>query len=134
MNLTYTVKVLSPKGEIFFKEGVEFLKLPGQSGEIGVLPSHSHMVAKLVSGNMVLRYDEAEESFFISNGFVRITPNNVTLFSDYMESLNDIDRDRALRSKKRALDRLNSKDQFIDQERVRSALLRAEVRLLITKN
>jgi F-type H+-transporting ATPase subunit epsilon len=133
MSSSYSLQILTPSGELFSKEGIEFMKLPAYSGEVGVLPSHSHAVVQLIPGEMILKQGEREDCFFISKGVAHITPTTVTLFSSYMESVTDIDNKRASQAKERALKRVKSKDKLIDRERARQALIRAELRLSIKK-
>lgn len=133
MNESYTIQIVTPSGEVFSKEGITFAKLPGFSGEIGVLPNHSHTVAQLIPGEMILKQDETESCFFISKGIAHITHRSVILFSSYVEAKHEIDSDRARKAKERASKYLQSKDRSIDKDRARHALNRAESRLEIKK-
>ena len=64
--MSYSLKVLTPSGALLLKSGVEFMCLPGQAGEIGVLPSHSHMVSQLTAGEMTVNCNDTDDYFFIS--------------------------------------------------------------------
>ena len=132
--MSYTFKVLTPTGEIFFDDGIEYSKIPSITGEIGVLPNHSHMVTEIIPGEVLIRNSKDEFRFFVSKGIFHVMPNQVILFSLYLEAYSEIDHDRALRSKKRAIERKLLQEKHIDQERVRQSLLRAEARLRLIKN
>ncbi|MDP4159656.1 MAG: F0F1 ATP synthase subunit epsilon, partial [Bacillota bacterium] len=50
---TFSLRIVSPEGNVL-KEDVEFVILPGGSGELGILPNHAPLIAGLDIG--VVRY------------------------------------------------------------------------------
>lgn len=127
----FPVKVVTPDGTALEVDGVEFLKLPSVSGEVGVLPSHSPSLVKLSPGEVQCRVREEENSYFISEGLAHLLPDQVLVLAPFIDSASSIDVDRAKAAKKRAEDLLSSKDSSVDRDRARMALLRAEARLRI---
>lgn len=65
------VTVLSPELLLLDKE-TDFVALPAHEGELGVLPRHAPLVAKLGSGEMRLKDGNAVERHFVSGGYVQV--------------------------------------------------------------
>lgn len=131
MHNAFPVKVVTPDGTALEVENVEFLKLPGASGEVGVLPSHSPSLIKLSPGEVQCRVNEEDNSYFLAEGLAHLLPDQVLVLAPFIDSAASIDVERAKAAKKRAEDLLSSKDETVDRERARLALIRAEARLKI---
>jgi F-type H+-transporting ATPase subunit epsilon len=131
MHNAFPVKVVTPDGTALELETVEFLKVPSVTGEVGVLPNHSPSLVKLGPGEVQCRVNEEDNSYFVSEGLAHLLPDQVLVLAPFIDSAASIDVDRAKAAKKRAEDRLSSKDESVDRERARTALIRAESRLRI---
>jgi F-type H+-transporting ATPase subunit epsilon len=131
----FSLVVISPIGEIYKNSALQFLRLPGKSGHIGVLPGHSSTVAHLTAGEVQVQEigdDQVDiHSFFISESLAYITPNSVTIFADYFESSDKIDPKRAQSALNRAQERLASKSNEFNMERAYRSKNRAKARLQI---
>jgi F-type H+-transporting ATPase subunit epsilon len=73
--------IVTPEKTVFSGE-VSFVYLPGASGEFGVLPQHTTLLATLVPGE--LRYgDHGEIKFLaIGGGFAEVVDDRVTVLTD----------------------------------------------------
>ena len=131
MHNAFPVKVVTPDGTALEVEGVEFLKLPSVTGEVGVLPSHSPSLVKLSPGEVQCRVNEEDNSYFVAEGLAHLLPDKVLVLAPFIDSASSIDVDRAKAAKKRAEDLLSSKDDSVERDRARLALIRAEARLRI---
>lgn len=120
------VDILSP-AKIITKVKASELQLPGFEGELGILPGHTTFVSELGIGEMVVKGDQGE-SFFVSGGYVEVSNDKIKVLVDICERASGIDKDRAERAKKRALDRLSAKVD-VDLIRAQAAFVRAEKRL-----
>ena len=69
--------------------------------------------------------------FATSGGFVEVKSNKVILLAESAESKEEINVDRAEKSKQRAAERLAAKKSDVDVERARVALVRSLNRLKI---
>jgi F-type H+-transporting ATPase subunit epsilon len=127
---TFKIKVISPSGVLYEGES-DFTKLPGEGGELGVLPSISPTLAKLKTGSIDVELNGVKRMFFIKSGMGRLDQESVTILTPFLDAAEDIDKSRAEQAKKRAQDRLASEDKDVDRERARQALIRAEERLRI---
>ncbi|NLP44010.1 MAG: F0F1 ATP synthase subunit epsilon [Peptococcaceae bacterium] len=125
---TFNFNVVAPDGQVFNKE-VEFVVVPGVTGEIGILPNHAPLVAGLGIG--VIRYKDegVDKKIAISGGFMEVANNKVTVLAKTAEKAEDIDVERAKAAKERAEKRLQERKPETDVVRAQIALQRALVRL-----
>ena len=72
--------------------------------------------------------------YFVSGGFIYVKKEEVTMITDAIESVEEIDLNRAKRAKERAEKRLASKNANIDVMRAELALKRAITRIGIKSN
>lgn len=125
---TFTLRIVSPTGDVL-KEDVEFVVLPGDSGELGILPNHAPLIAGLDIG--VIRYtlDNRVKRVASAGGFAEIINNSVTVLADNAERSEEIDVPRARSAKDRAEKRLFDRSADMDMQRAEIALRKAVNRL-----
>ncbi|MGE4271757.1 MAG: F0F1 ATP synthase subunit epsilon [Desulfitobacterium sp.] len=125
---TFTLRVVSPEGNVL-KQEAEFVVLPGETGEVGILPNHAPLITALGIG--VIRYtaNGKVEKIATSGGFVEVSDNKVTVLADTAEPGDRIDLERAIAAKERAETRLAHRTDGIDSRRAELALLRAVARI-----
>lgn len=130
---TFTLRVVSPEGNVL-KEEAEFVVLPGETGEIGILPNHTPLITAMNIG--VIRYtvNGTIHRISTSGGFVEVADNKVTILADTAEPGEIIDLQRAIAAKERAEKRLNQRTQDIDIKRAELALHRALARINAVQN
>lgn len=63
-------------------EPVKSLQFPLFDGQVGVLPGRTPMVGRLGIGELSLRTESGERSFFVDGGFVQIKGSVVTLLTN----------------------------------------------------
>jgi F-type H+-transporting ATPase subunit epsilon len=79
------------------------------NGEIGILPLHAPLVAALAPGEVRLKYGEAAsewETFSVSGGYIQVHEDKVIVLADAALPTSQIDKDRALESKRLVEQRL----------------------------
>ena len=125
---TFELRVVSPEGNVL-KEDAEFVVLPGEAGELGILPDHAPLIAGLKIG--VLRYtkDGIIKRVAISGGFVEVADNKVTVLADTAEPGEMIDLARATAALERAEQRLSQRTAEMDVRRAEFALRKALARI-----
>ena len=112
------------------------LQLPGIAGYLGILANHAPLVTALVPGMMTLRTEEGGgpgtvSVFAVSNGFVEVARNEVSVMVDSCEPAPDIDVTRAEQALQRAKERLaDRRNPDIDVTRAEAAMARAKARLM----
>lgn len=126
------VTVTTPKGIVISDKELVSINIPGQEGDIGIYDDHSPLISTLRPGIIYMRVSsEITEKYFVKKGIVEVENNKVNLITDFIESQDKIDADRAEKAMKRASDRLAKKPEGTDIKRAYDALKRAEYRLLI---
>jgi F-type H+-transporting ATPase subunit epsilon len=115
-------------------EDVDEVVLPGEEGDLGVLPGHAPLLAALRTGGMWYRRGTDKQHAFVDGGFVEVVPDRVSILAQIAERAEDIDIARAEASKRRAEERLARPVADHDFERARIALLRALVRLQVARH
>jgi F-type H+-transporting ATPase subunit epsilon len=108
---------------------------PGTDGRLGILPSHAPLLASLRPGELRLqpRDDDEEISIAIGGGFIEVSKDRVIVLAHSAERATEIDTQRAVEARARALDRLQSRGHDVDTARARAAMERAEARLRVAE-
>jgi F-type H+-transporting ATPase subunit epsilon len=86
--------VVTPERAIFDDEA-EMIVVPAHDGEIGILPGHAELLAKLGVGELRISAKGMTERFFVDGGFVQVADNRVTVLTDSACAVNEIDVDGA---------------------------------------
>lgn len=125
---TFNFNVVAPAGQVLNKE-IEFVVVPGENGEIGILPNHAPLIASLGIG--VIRYTESGKihNIAISGGFMEVVNNKVTVLANTAETSESIDLTRAQAAKDRAETRIKEHSPDTDFARAEVALKRAMARI-----
>jgi F-type H+-transporting ATPase subunit epsilon len=130
MAMTMHVDIVSAEREIF-SGTVEMLVAPTVEGEVGILPRHSQLIAKLRPGEIRLTLPNQSEvqSIYVSGGILEVQPHVVTVLSDTAVRAKDLDEAAALQAKKQAEDMLSDRKSDIDLARARAELAAALAQL-----
>ncbi len=124
----YLLTIVTPE-KIFYEGKVVSLVAPGSEGYLGVLTDHAPLITALVPGKLTVKDNKNQELIFaLGGGFLEVFKNHVTILAYSIESVEDIDYERAKKALQRAKRRLKSKEKKIDIPRALAALHRAENR------
>lgn len=107
------VDVVSAEKTIFSGEA-KFVVLPGESGELGILPGHAPLISRINHGTVkiVLADGKGEENIFVAGGILEVQPGTVTVLSDTAIRAADLDEAKAIEARNRAEEALrNTKDK-----------------------
>ena len=110
---TLHVDVVSAEESIFSGEA-KFVTLPGEAGELGILPGHTPLISRIRPGTVkiVLADGSGETNVFVAGGILEVQPGGVTVLSDTAIRAEDLDEAKALEARKRAEEALrNAKDK-----------------------
>ena len=99
---TLHVDVVSAEEQIFSGEA-KFVALPGEAGELGILPKHTPLITRIKPGAVrIERTDGSEEFVFVAGGILEVQPNRVTVLADTAIRGKDLDEAKATEAMKRA--------------------------------
>ena len=112
---TLHVDVVSAEGSIFSGEA-KFVALPGETGELGILPRHTPLITRIKPGAVrIVRADNGEEEFvFVAGGILEVQPGTVTVLADTAIRGHDLDEAKASESKRVAEDAMKNASNEID--------------------
>jgi F-type H+-transporting ATPase subunit epsilon len=98
---TIHVDVVSAEESIFSGEA-KFVALPGENGELGILPRHTPLITRIKPGAVrIERADNGEEEFvFVAGGILEVQPHCVTVLADTAIRGHDLDEAKAAEAKK----------------------------------
>lgn len=126
MAMTVHVDVVSAEEEIF--SGLaEFVALPGESGELGILPGHMPLLTRVRPGavRVKLPNQAEEELIFVAGGLLEVQPGLVTVLADTAIRGSDLDEAKALEAKKLAEEALNNQSGKVDYAKAQAELVEA---------
>ena len=124
-----SVDIVTAEKLVFSEEDVDLLVVPGIEGELGVLPLHAPLLTTIQPGVLRVVKGEEETTMAITGGFIEVRENRVTILADAAERGEEIDVARAEEARRRAEERLASREATIDVVKAEMALKRALMRL-----
>ena len=112
---TIHVDVVSAEENIFSGEA-KFVALPGESGELGILPRHTPLITRIKPGAVrIQRADNGEEELvFVNGGILEVQPGKVTVLADTAIRGHDLDEAKANESKRLAEEAMRNAKSDID--------------------
>ena len=121
--VTIHVDVVSAEEQIFSGEA-KFVALPGENGELGILPRHTPLITRIKPGAVrIERADNGEEEFvFVAGGILEVQPGTVTVLADTAIRGTDLDEAKAAEAKRLAEEALRNAKSDIDIARAQSEL------------
>lgn len=92
---TIVVDVVSAEASVYSGEA-KFVALPGQEGELGILPGHVPLITRIRPGAVRIQTaDGTEESIFVAGGLLEVQPDRVTVLADVAVRSKDLDEAKA---------------------------------------
>lgn len=96
---TIKVDVVSAEESIFSGDA-ELVSLPGQSGELGILPGHVPLITLIRPGFVRIRMPgkQEPEQVFVAGGVLEVQPDLVTVLADTAVRSKDLDEAKAAKA------------------------------------
>ena len=112
---TLHVDVVSAEESIFSGEA-KFVALPGENGELGIMPRHTPLITRIKPGAVrITRADNGEEELvFVAGGILEVHPGTVTVLADTAIRGRDLDEAKASEAKKMAEEAMKNAKSDID--------------------
>lgn len=120
---TIHVDVVSAEEQIFSGEA-KFVALPGENGELGILPRHTPLITRIRPGAVrIERADNGEEEFvFVAGGILEVQPGTVTVLADTAIRGKDLDEAKANEAKRLAEEAVQNAKGELDLAKAQSEL------------
>ena len=126
---TIHVDVVSAESSIFSGEA-KFVALPGESGELGLLPGHTPLITRIRPGSVRIEMaDGGEEFVFVAGGILEVQPNAITVLADTAIRGADLDEAKAMDAKRRAEEEMATRSSDIDFAHAQSEFALAAAQL-----
>ncbi len=119
---TIRVDVVSAE-ESIFSGPAKFVALPGEAGELGILPGHMPLITRIRPGAVrIEKADGTEEFVFVAGGILEVQPRHVVVLSDTAIRGKDLDEAKAGDARKQAEEALKNAKSDIDLAKATSEL------------
>ena len=129
MAMTIHVDVVSAE-ESIFSGLAEFVVLPGEAGELGILPGHMPLMTRIKPGAVRIKLpDGKEELIFVASGLLEVQPGLITVLADTAIRGADLDEARALEARKAASEAMANRASAMDYGRAQAELAEATAQL-----
>src|SRR5699024_2618192 len=122
-----------PNGSVYDRQDVTLAVLQTTAGEIGVMYGHIPTVAGLEIGYAEINFDGGSEYIAVSEGFVVVRLETLSISVQSAESAKKIDVAREELAESRGETQLNSEDDTLDVNRAERALDRTNNRLHVAE-
>jgi len=130
MAMTIHVDVVSAE-ESIFSGLAEFVALPGEAGELGILPGHMPLITRIRPGAVRLKLPQQaeDELIFVAGGLLEVQPGLVTVLADTAIRGKDLDEAKAAEAKQKAEEALVNRGSELDYARAQAELAEAVAQL-----
>lgn len=119
---TLHVNIVSVEQSIFSGDA-EMVVVPGESGELGILPLHTPLLTRIRPGTVKVKLAGGnEELVFVSGGILEVQPKALTILANTSIRAKDLDEAKVMQAKQAAEEALANRQS--GQER---AVVQAEL-------
>ena len=115
MSENFSVEIISPDKSILKSEASE-VTIPSYEGQMGILKDHIPLITFLRPGLIVIKENSLEKKFFIEDGTVEFSNNNLLILTSTAKNLDNLDKnslDVIIKNSEKKI----SKDGLSDKER-----------------
>jgi len=93
----FTLSILTPEKRLLTDQEIEEVVVPGNRGQLDILPGHAPLITTLQAGTLRYRLkgESTSTSLAVSWGYAEVNPNGVVVLAETAETAEEIDRHRA---------------------------------------
>lgn len=102
------LKVVTPE-KLLIDEQVNQVNVSTEQGQLGILPHHINLMAKLEPGELIIKRGGKVDTLAVGDGFIQVANNTLTVMTDLATYAADIDERAVEEAKKRAEQALEEK-------------------------
>ena len=125
---TIMVDVVSSEESVFSGEA-DFVALPGDQGELGILPGHTPLITRIRPGAVRIQSNGKEELIFVAGGILEVQPKAVTVLADTAIRGDDLDEAKAEEARRKAEEALANRSTDINYAAAQAELSEAMAQL-----
>ena len=90
MDENFNIEIISPEKKLFAEKG-KSITIPSFEGEMTILPDHISIITFLRPG--VININENKKKYFVEEGTVEFSKNNLTILSSTIIDLDNLTKD-----------------------------------------
>ena len=90
MDENFNIEIISPEKKLFAEKG-KSVTIPSFEGEMTILPDHISIITFLRPG--VININENKKKYFVEEGTVEFSKNNLTILSSTIIDLDSLPKD-----------------------------------------
>ena len=135
MAMTMHVDIVSAESSIF--SGIaEFVVVPGEAGELGIMPHHAPLLTRIKPGTVRIKVQgQAEEEWiYVSGGMLEVQPKILTILADTAVRGADLDEAKANDAKQKAEEAIKNRSGKMEIAQAQAELAQAVAQLAAIKN
>ncbi len=126
---TIKVDVVSAEEQVYSGQA-KFVALPGEAGELGILPGHTPLITRIRAGAVRIEAENGEEEFvFVAGGILEIQPGTVTVLADTAIRGKDLDEGKAEQARNAAQEALQNTGSNLEYATAQAELAYATAQL-----
>ena len=91
MSENFAVEIISPDKSILKSEAVE-VTIPSYEGQMGILKDHIPLITFLRPGLIIIKESTVEKRFFIEDGTVEFSNNNLLILTSTAKNVDNLDK------------------------------------------
>lgn len=127
---TLHVNIVSAEQSIFSGEA-DMVVAPGETGELGIMPSHAPLLTRIKPGTVKVKLagTEDEEVIYVSGGILEVQPKALTILADTSIRAHDLDEAKVMAAKRAAEEALANRASGHDRAMVVAELAQLAAQL-----
>mgnify|MGYP001500167429 FL=1 len=91
MSENFIVEIITPDQSIL-KSDAEEVTIPSYEGQMGILKDHISLITFLRPGLIIIKKNSGERKFFVEDGTVEFSNNNLLILTSTAKSLNNLEK------------------------------------------
>ena len=129
MAKTLQVDIVSAEQEIY-SGAADMVIAPGEGGELGILPEHVPLLARVKPGTVRIKVPgAAEEVIYVSGGMIEVQPDRVTILADSSVRAHDLDEAKAMEAERLAKEAIANNTGSIEIAKAQAELAEAAAQI-----
>ena len=130
MSEEFKIEIVNPEKSFLVKDDVSEVVVPAYEGEMGILKDHISIISFLKPGIIKILSKSGNESYYIEDGIVEFTNNNLSILTSSIFNIADMDKSKQQDLLKQAEEE-SGKEEISDQSRY---LIDQKIEVLKTLN
>lgn len=124
------LEIITPE-KVIYSDKVSEVLIPTENGQVGILPKHVGLFARVVPGELIIKKDGSQQIIAITGGFLEVSKDKVSILADHAIRAENIEVGKALEAKERAEELMKEKASGRDAAMLEGQLRRAILELKV---